>query len=152
MDDQNLIKTKGENKLMETPIELINATKDKVVSYLKKNFPEYQIFDNNTYTITRGSAQVLIIIRPYTESETAIEFISNLVSDAKITPEIMEFLLRKNAELHFGAFGLLFDNTIIFSYTLVGSKMDENEFATALDSVALIADYYDDEIIKMLEQ
>ena len=150
MENQNIINTQGENKLMETPVELINATIEKVENYLRSNFPEFQVFDN-TYTITRGSAQVLIVVRPYTENETAVEFMCNLFTEANLTHEVMEFLLRKNAELHFGAFGLLFDNTITFSYTLVGSNMDENEFATALNSVAIISDYYDDEIINMLK-
>lgn len=138
--------------MMETPIELINATNEKLVGYLRNNFPEFQAFDTYTYTIIRGSAEVLITVRPYTENETAVEFMCNIVPEANITPDVMEYLLRKNAELHFGAFGLLFDNTIIYSYTLVGSNMDENEFATALNSVAIISDYYDDEIIKILKQ
>lgn len=151
MDNQNFIKTNGDNNSMETPIELINATIEKVESYLKNNFPEFQVFDH-TFTITRGSAQVLIVVRPYTENETAVEFMCNLVPEANLTPELMEYLLKKNVELHIGAFGLLFDNTITYSYTLVGSNMDENEFKTALDSVAIISDYYDDEIINMLSK
>jgi hypothetical protein len=150
MDNQNNVNTQGENKVMETPVELINATIEKVERYLRTNDPEFQVFDN-TYTIIRGSAQVLIVVRPYTENETAVEFMCNLVPEANLTHEIMEFLLRKNAELHFGGFGILFDNTITYSYTLVGSNMDENEFATALNSVAIISDYYDDEIIKILK-
>jgi hypothetical protein len=39
----------------------------------------------------------------------------------------MQFLLRKNAELHFGAFGLLFDNTIVFQHSIAGSNVDGNE-------------------------
>lgn len=151
MDNQNFIKTNGDNNSMETPIELINATIEKVESYLKNNFPEFQVFDH-TFTITRGSAQVLIVVRPYTENETVVEFMCNLVPEANITPDLMEYLLKKNVELHFGAFGLLFDNTITYSYTLVGSNMDENEFKTALDSVAIISDYYDDEISNMLSK
>lgn len=130
-----------------TPFELIQATSAKVENYLKTNFPNYIAFNENTFTIQRGSAQVMILIRPFTETETMVEFVSNVVFDSEMSFELLHYLLRKNAELHFGAFGLLFDNTINFSYSLVGSNLDENEFETALNSVAIISDYYDNEII-----
>jgi hypothetical protein len=132
-----------------TPLELIQATCSKVENYIKANFPNYIAFEENTFTIQRGSAQIMILIRPFTERETIVEFVSNLVFDANISLELLQYLMRKNAELHFGAFGLLFDNTINFSYSLVGSNLDENEFETALNSVAIIADYYDNEIISI---
>jgi len=61
----------------------------------------------------------------------------------------MQFLLRKNAEMHFGAFGLLFDNTIIFQHSLAGKNIDDNELLTAVNAVAIIADHYDDEIVEI---
>jgi hypothetical protein len=56
-------------------------------------------------------------------------------------------LLRKNATLHVGAFGLTFDNTVIFSCSLAGSNLDMNELKAALQTVATISDYYDDQIV-----
>ena len=132
-----------------TPLELIQATSLKVDAFLAAKYPDFVKFDENTYTISVGSTQVMILVRPYTENETIVEFVSNIVYDANQSMDLLQFLLRKNSELHFGAFGMLFDGTITFSYSLSGSNLDENEFVTALDSVAIIADYYDDEIIAM---
>ncbi|MGB9702571.1 MAG: T3SS (YopN, CesT) and YbjN peptide-binding chaperone 1 [Candidatus Kapaibacteriota bacterium] len=135
--------------IMETNNEVLTSTIHKVENFLKEKYPDYIKFDDNRYTITRGSTAVMILIRPYTEDDTIVEFVSNMVFGAKISPELMNFLLRKNAELHFGAFGLLFDGTIVFTYSIAGKNLDENEFVTALNSVAIIADYYDNEIIAM---
>lgn len=135
--------------IMETNNEVLLSTIQKVENFLKEKYPSYIKFDDNRYTITRGSTAVMILIRPYTEDDTIVEFVSNMVFGANISPELMNFLLRKNAELHFGAFGLLFDGTIVFTYSIAGKNLDENEFVTALNSVAIIADYYDNEIIAM---
>lgn len=135
--------------MIETPQELLEETILKVESYLKESFPEYISFDNGAFTITRGSSQVMVVIRPFTENDTCVEVIANVVSGAKMTSELMRFLLQKNAEIHFGAFGLLFDDTITFHHSITGANLDINELATSLNAVAIIADYYDDQIVEM---
>ncbi|MFP4368928.1 MAG: T3SS (YopN, CesT) and YbjN peptide-binding chaperone 1 [Candidatus Kapaibacterium sp.] len=134
---------------IETPQELIDRTIASVEDILKKKFPEYLAFDNFTFVIQRGSTQVMIIVRPFTENETVVECTANVVYGATIDEKLLKFLMRKNAELHFGSFGLLFDNTISFNHSLAGTNLDENELITALNAVAIIADHYDDEIVSM---
>lgn len=137
------------NHDMNTPQELIDSTIQKVENILKSDFPGYLTFGNGSFTISRGSTQVMIIVRPFTNNETCVECVANVVAGAKIDSELMKFLLRKNAELHFGSFSLLFDNTITFSHSITGTNLDSNELTTTLNSVAVIADYYDDEIVKI---
>lgn len=132
---------------MNTDIEILNASSEKVQDFLKRTYPDFVVFDDYTFTIKRGSSQVMVQVRPYTEDDTSVEFIANVVYETNVTPDLMYYLLRKNTQLHFGGFGLLFDDTVIFSYSIAGKNLDENEFSTALNSVAIIADYYDDEII-----
>lgn len=135
------------NNGAETPDEIMLATQEKVENILKAEFPDYIKFEDGKFTISRGSTQIMIVVRPYTDNDAVIECIANVVYDANITEDLMKFLLRKNAELHFGAFGLLFDDTIVFSYSLAGACLDESELINALNSVATIADYYDDVIV-----
>lgn len=149
MIDDKAIFFKGDVNMLDTPQELLSATKAKVEVLLNENFPDFIEFGNGSYTISRGSSQVMIQIRPFTKTETCVEFVANVVTGASVTNELMHFLLRKNAELHFGAFGLFFDNTVIFQHSIAGTNMDQNEFITSLNAVAIIADYYDDEIVKM---
>ena len=148
MSDVQII-TKEHNPHINTPQDLIDATISRVESILKDKFPDYLDFGNGSYTISRGSTQVMLIVRAFTDEDTCIECISNVVFGAKITEDLMKFLLRKNAELHFGAFGLLFDDTITFTHTISGANLDENELMNTLNSVATIADYYDDIIVSV---
>ena len=134
---------------MDTPMELIQQTSQKVAQFLSEGTFDYVKFDDDTFTVTHGSTQIIILVRPYTEIETIVEFTANIVFDAEMSNYLLHFLLRKNSELHFGAFGLLFDDTVTYNYSLAGTNLDANEFKTALESVAIISDYYDDEIIKM---
>lgn len=133
---------------MNYDIELLNSTAQKVEQFLKNLYPDYVAFDNYTFTINQGSSQVMIVVRPYTENDTIVEFVANVVYDVMVNPDLMYFLLRKNSELHFGGFGLLFDDTVIFNYSIAGKNLDENEFSNAINSVAIIADYYDDVIVE----
>lgn len=139
---------KEETDMAITPQELIDKTSAKVVQILKEKFPDYIDFDDGTYTVSRGSSTVIITVRPFTENETCVEISSNMVVDVDLKPELMKFLLRKNAELHFGAFGILFDNTIVFSNSIAGSNLDANELSTSLNAVMIISDHYDNEIVK----
>ena len=43
----------------------------------------------------------------------------------------------------------MFDDTICFAHSIAGINADENEIITSIQSVALIADHYVDEIITM---
>ena len=128
------------NPNIDTPQELIDSTIGKVEKILVENFPEHLSFGNGSYTISHGTTQIMIIVRPYTDNETIVECISHVVTGAKIDDDLMKFLLRKNAELHFGSFGLLFDDAITFSHSITGTSLDPNELITTLNSVATIAD------------
>lgn len=145
---ENIDVNNKENE-MKTAQELIDTTINKVENILKQKFPDYIPFGEGTFTIERGSTQVMVIVRPFTENDTVVECSSNVVTDSNVDNNIMKFLLRKNSEMHFGAFGLLFDNTIVFQHSLAGKNLDENELVTAVNAVAIIADYYDDEIVEI---
>ena len=147
MNENNNLFREG-TAMIETPQELIDATILKVESVLKEKFDEYESYGSGTFTISRGSTQVMVLVRPFTEHETCVECIANVVYGAEINADLMNFLLRRNAEIHFGAFGLLFDNTIVFQHTITGTNLDANELYTSVNSVAIIADYYDDEIVE----
>ncbi len=146
---ENSILNKEEITMENTPQELINSTIEKVEKILNDRYPDHIKFEEGQYVINRGSTQVMVLVRPFTEKDTAVECISNVVSGATISAELMKFLLRKNAEIHFGSFGLLFDDTITFSHCITGTNLDKNELIVSINSVAIIADHYDDEIVSI---
>ena len=129
--------------------DVVEKTTITVRAYLNKLFKKnYQEMDGR-FILTEGSAVIQIVIRPWYDNDAVVDMFSYVVEGANISPEITNFLLRKNATLHFGAFGLTFDNTIMFSYSLAGMNLDLNELKAALKMVAAISDFYDDEIVKI---
>jgi hypothetical protein len=92
---------------------------------------------------------VSIAVRPWHDEDTAVEFTSQLASGCNVTVDVMKWLLQKNVELHFGALGLMFDNTIVYSHTLPGCSMNKESFEATIRTVATIADHYDDEVVAM---
>lgn len=149
MENKEVYLNEGDNDMISTPQELMNSTIQKVEDILKNKYDDYLAFGNGTFTISRGEIQVMIIVRPFTENDTVIECMANVVSGSEISNELMQFLLRKNAELHFGAFGLLFDNTVVFQHSIAGTNVDGNELANSVNAVAIIADHYANEIITL---
>ncbi len=134
----------------QTSQTLIDEGRAKVKATLAAHYPSSIDLGDGSYAVPYGSSSVAIVVRAYTETDTMVEIMAQVVSGGKIDAEATKWLLRKNAELHFGAFGLLFDDTIIFTYSLSGSCLDPEDLKSAINSVSIIADYYDDELIKMV--
>ncbi len=134
---------------VKKPKDIVAITQSKLRSYLKQLFRKNVQEMDDRFIIIEGSAVIQIVIRPWYDSDSVIDIFSFVVEGANMTPELTNFLLRKNATLHFGAFGLTFDNTVIFSYSLAGSNLDLNELKAALQTVATISDYYDDQIVAL---
>ena len=130
-----------------TNIEILQDTRSRVIRILDDAYPEYMTFEDGVFAVTRGSTRVMIAVRSFTAEECMVEVTAHVVTGATMSLELMKFLLRKNAELHIGGFGLLFDDTIVFSNSITGTYMDRNELITAIAAVAIIADHYDDEIV-----
>lgn len=129
--------------------QMLESTRKRVRGFLQEIYPDFVEFDDGTFTLQEGSATVSIIVRPWHVGDSAVEFTSQLVSGANVTAEVMRWLLQKNVELHFGALGLLFDDTIVYSQTLPGCDLSNKEFEATVRTVATIADHYDDEVVAM---
>ncbi len=127
----------------------IQETQAKVQHVLQERFPGYIDFGDGTFAVAYGSTSVSLVVRPYTETDTIVELMAHIASGSTLDRDILHWLLRKNAELHFGAFGLLFDDSIVFSYSVSGNTVNANELEAAVATVAVIADHYDDEIVTM---
>jgi hypothetical protein len=97
--------------------------------------------------IIAGSALAQLRVVPFGSDEAMIVVRSYVVTGAEMTPDLMHFLLRKNGELPFGAFGLDSDDDIVFDYTIQGLTCDKPEVRTAVMAVVQTADRFDDEII-----
>ncbi len=95
-----------------------------------------------------GSALVEIFVFPWGDDEAIINTRSYVVTDVELQPNLMEFLLRENSKMRFGAFGIDENDNIIFEHTIVGSTCDKPELEASVKAVLKVADEYDDKIVE----
>jgi hypothetical protein len=107
------------------------------------------------FNLTYGSAQVEVEIlawevHPWDTRELAIVRACSCVTvGSRINAETMQYLLRENRRMRFGAFQLGDANQVLFAHSVLGGEnMDLMELQTCILSVVTIADTYDDIIIE----
>jgi hypothetical protein len=126
---------------------LIKATQTKIASYLSRLFDEQELVNiDGLYAFTFGTVQIEVQVIPWHSEDVLVKVFSYLAQDVTLTKEMSEELLRLNSTLSFGSFGITFDNSVLFSYSLAGANIDFNEFSAAIQTVATIADEYDEKI------
>ncbi|MFA6234770.1 MAG: YbjN domain-containing protein [Bacteroidota bacterium] len=132
---------------------IVNATRNKVKSFLKeiygRNYKNSVQEVDDSFVIRQGSAVVNIFVRPMSKEDCLVTSQAYVVQGAKIGPKILGMLMRLNATNPVGAFGLLFDDTIIFRHSISGANLDLNEMRTSIRTVAFFSDEYDDAICKI---
>jgi hypothetical protein len=94
-----------------------------------------------------GTVRVQIAVLPWHVRDCQVRIFSYLAQDVEPTPELSTKLLHLNALTSLGAFGVAFDGTVFYSYTLAGANLDPNEFLAAVQTVATMADQFD-EVVK----
>src|SRR4026208_1352763 len=112
--------------------------------------PAYRKIDDTLYVIKQGSAYVMISVVPWGDNKAMVRCTSQLVKGVDVDGPLAKQLLELNAHLRFGAFAwepsarpVLFPHTI-----LGGTTLDPEELIATLRDVALIADEYDDKLMK----
>lgn len=121
---------------------------EQVATWMEEMFDKYpwEKLDEPGFGLFMGSAWVEVRIHPW-HQDAVIETRSQVVRGAEITPELMQFLLSKNAQMVFGAFSLDENDDICFGHTIVGSTCDPGELESSVLSVLETADKFDDQII-----
>lgn len=129
---------------------LLQTTHEKVAAYLQQIFEEYELVKvNGLYSFTFGSVQIEVKVIPWHSEDVLVSIFSYVAENVQLTKEFAEELLRLNATTPFGSFGLTFDNSVIFSYSMGGSHLNFQEFLSAIQTVATIADSYDEKCKEM---
>ena len=110
----------------------------------------YRKIDDTLYVIKQGSAYVMINVVPWGENKAMVRCTSQLVKGVDVDGPLAKQLLELNSHLRFGAFGYdPGEQVVIFSHTILGgTTLDPEELMATLRDVALIADEYDDKLMK----
>lgn len=131
---------------------MIASAQQKVERYMNVLFHEYEIVKiDDFYTFTFGSITVTVQVLPWHSDDCLVKVYSYLGDEnTQVSADLRDELLRLNATIPFGSFGVTFEGQPVFSYSLAGANLDLNEFEAAVQMVAKTADEYD-EILKSKE-
>lgn len=114
------------------------------------NSPAYRKVDDSLYVIKQGSAYVMINVVPWGDNRAMVRCTSQLVKGVDVDGPLAMQLLELNAHLRFGAFAIEpQEHTVLFTHTILGgTTLDPEELTATLRDVALVADEYDDKLMK----
>jgi hypothetical protein len=131
----------------------VAATQKKVKSFLKqmygKQYASIVTEIDGSFVVRRGSAAVHVSVKSWGKDDCLVTALAYVVQNAKVGPKLLTTLMRRNASENIGAYGLLFDDTIVFSHSIAGANLDMNELRVTIGTVAYVADESDDEIRKI---
>ena len=115
-----------------------------------ENSPAYRKIDDTLYVIKQGSAYVMISVVPWGDNKAMVRCTSQLVTGVDVDGPLAKQLLELNGHLRFGAFAWdPGEHTVLFTHTILGgTTLDPEELVATLRDVALIADEYDDKLMK----
>jgi hypothetical protein len=103
--------------------------------------------DARAHRVSFGSAFVEVSVATWGDKEAVVVARAPVVSGTDVTPDLMRYLLRKNADTRFGAFAITDAGDIELRYAMVGSTCQEGELRAAVQYLMLAADLCDDEIV-----
>lgn len=134
---------------MEFQTEAQKACYEKISPWMKELFGEFAVAreDAPVFGVRVGSAVAQTVVFPWGDDDATICTRAYVVMGAELTLDLMRYLLRKNADMRFGAFGIDDDGDIFFEHTVVGSTCDKNELRASVLAVVATADNFDDEIV-----
>jgi hypothetical protein len=122
----------------------MGALTQTVSRYLDKMGLNPEPSEDGLFWFKYGSTVVMVRLFEH-EGHTFVRFLATLLSEVNFTPALVDRVLELNIEVLFGTF-LVFkeDRTLAFAVTLLGDKLDFEEFESALSYVARVSDDYDD--------
>jgi hypothetical protein len=135
---------------MEFQTEAQKKVYERVAQILKEEFGKMAQprEDNPSFSIQRGSAFVQVTVVPINEQYTTIRAHSWVVTGVENTPELLQYLLKENLQMRFGAFGVDDVGDICFTHAFLGETVDSASLMYSTIGVASVADDYDDKIVQ----
>jgi hypothetical protein len=122
-------------------------TFNRVKEYLGELFEEpYHDPDNNHFYVRYGTTVLEIAVEPYGSEEAMVNIMSYCVQDVELEEELLLGLLELNHQLLCGSFSLV-GNDIFFAHSLFGTSLTPRDLLRAINSVATLADDYDDRLV-----
>jgi len=135
---------------MDFQTETQKSVYDKVAKILQDEFGKTAQArdDNPSFVLRNGSAYVQVTIIPINDKFTTVRAHSWVVTGVENTPELLQFLLKENLNMRFGAFGVDDVGDVCFTHAILGETLETPALMYTLMGVASVADDYDDKIVQ----
>lgn len=129
---------------------IIKKLREKVEGYLREIVGSYQVTRSGDYSFRHGSTR--IVIRPTflrNMNKSILRIIALTVINIDVNDDLTRYLNDINSRIYFGKFiAIEPEKMVVCTHSLLGDKLDKEEFLTSVAAVALLSDKYDDEIIQ----
>jgi hypothetical protein len=132
----------------ESPVQ--QQCYERIAGYLKELYGEFAKPETERpmWGIASGSTLVQIGVWSYRDGQDAyVNVWSWLVMGAERTPELMAYLLNRNRDLRFGAFGMNDTGDIVFKHSIRATSCDKEELRNTISAVMFTSDDEDEKII-----
>ena len=133
-----------------TNADLAEVVQARVHEYLHHICePEELIQLDGVHSFTFGTVQINVKVIPWHTEDVLVSIYSYICEDVRLNEKLASELLRINATTPFGSFGITYDNCVVFNYAIPGANLDYKEFLACLQTVAALADSYDEKVLEM---
>ncbi len=127
---------------MTTPLD---ALAERVDGYLLRLGVDGDVTAEGFWSLRFGSTVVMVSTLE-ADGHTYVRLASIVLIGAQTTLDLLTRILRLNNETLFGAFQLFDDQTVAFTHTLPGDKLEFEAFEAALRYVARVGDDHDEDL------
>jgi hypothetical protein len=129
--------------------ETQRAVYGRVRSYIEDLFGELAVYrdDAPAFAVAAGSAVAHVHVLPWTDQGAIVTTRAFVVSGVMLTEELMRWMLARNSEALWGAFGVDEDGEIVIDHSINGPTCDKEDLRASVLGVIFSADRYDDEIV-----
>ena len=121
----------------------------RVRAFIEDLFGELAVYrdDAPAFAVAAGSAVAHVHVLPWTDEGAIVTTRAFVVSGATLNDDLMRWMLERNAEALWGAFGVDEDGEIVIDHSINGPTCDKEDLRASVLGVIFSADRYDDEIV-----
>lgn len=129
--------------------ETQRAVYERVRSFIEDLFGELAVYrdDAPAFAVAAGSAVAHVHVLPWTDEGAIVTTRAFVVSGVTLTEDLMRWMLARNSEALWGAFGVDEDGEIVIDHSINGPTCDKEDLRASVLGVIFSADRYDDEIV-----
>jgi type III secretion system-like peptide-binding chaperone len=120
-------------------------TYGRILRFAREIFEDHVLADPDTpgMLVARGSIALRIVVNPIAIHSTIVEITGPPLRGVAHSPGLLEFLLKANARVPFGAFVMAGDGRLALRGTLIGDTVDLEELMKATEILFfLVEDLY----------